>query len=51
MEYLGYIFTAWMISFIILGILIGWILLDYRTLTSTLAKLEMRGIHRRSNEK
>jgi heme exporter protein D len=44
----GFIVAAYLATAIVLAALIGWILLDGRSLRRTLGELEARGIRRRS---
>ena len=47
-PYAYYILTSYLVSFVVVGILIVWIALDYRGLTRRLRELDRRGIARRS---
>jgi heme exporter protein D len=44
----GFIISAYAISALVVLLLIGWIVLDYRGQTRTLEQLEARGLKRRS---
>ena len=46
-----FIIASYAASAFILAILIGWIVVENRTLKRTLAELEARGIRRRSDER
>jgi len=45
----AFIVAAYVVSVLVLGALIGWIVLDRRQLDRKLAELEARGIRRRSD--
>ena len=47
-PYTSYILTSYLLSLAVVGILIGWIALDYRGQTRRLRELESSGITRRS---
>ncbi|MEX1082696.1 MAG: heme exporter protein CcmD [Xanthobacteraceae bacterium] len=47
-AYADFILAAYAVAAVVLGCLIVWIWLDYRTQTRILAELEARGITRRS---
>ena len=47
-PYVSYILTSYLLSLAVVGILIGWIALDYRGQTRRLRELESSGIARRS---
>jgi heme exporter protein D len=44
----GFIFAAYTAAAVVIGILIVWIVIDYRAQLRTLADLEARGVTRRS---
>ena len=47
-NHMGFIVASYAAAVAIVGILIAWVTLDYRTQRLRLADLEMRGITRRS---
>ena len=47
-NHIGFIVTAYAITVAVVGILIVWVMIDYRTQKRTLADLETRGVTRRS---
>ena len=47
-AHINYIAAAYTAAVIVIGVLIGWVVLDYRAQRRALADLEMRGITRRS---
>lgn len=47
----AFIVAAYSAAIVILAVLIGWIMLDYRAQRRILADLEKRGIKRRSRKK
>lgn len=50
MSHFDYVFAAYGISFVILGAIIGWIMLDARSQKKALVALEAQGIRRRSDQ-
>ncbi|MEA2991170.1 MAG: heme exporter protein [Alphaproteobacteria bacterium] len=44
----GFILAAYAVAVVVLGVLIAWVLLDYRKQQRILADLEARGVTRRS---
>jgi heme exporter protein D len=44
----GFILAAYLVTLVVLATLVGWILLDGRSLRRRLADLEARGVRRRS---
>ncbi|MDA9528787.1 hemagglutination activity protein [Bradyrhizobium sp. CCBAU 25338] len=47
-PYASFIVTSYAAAAVVVAILIGWIVLDYRSQTQRLRELEERGITRRS---
>jgi heme exporter protein D len=47
-PYASFIVTSYVAAALVVAILIGWIVLDYRSQTQRLRELEERGITRRS---
>ena len=47
----GFIIAAYAVSFVVLFVLIGWILIDQRLQSRALRELESRGVRRRSEAK
>ncbi len=47
-AHINYIAAAYSAAVIIVGLLVAWVILDYRAQRRRLADLEMRGITRRS---
>jgi heme exporter protein CcmD len=47
-AHIDFILAAYAAGIIVVGALIAWVTLDYRTQRLTLAELEMQGISRRS---
>jgi heme exporter protein D len=47
-SHAGFIVMAYVAAIVVVGGLIAWIALDYRTQRRLLAELEMRGVTRRS---
>ena len=47
-PYAGFIVTSYAAAALVVGLLIGWVLLDYRKQTERLRKLEESGVVRRS---
>jgi heme exporter protein D len=44
----GFILAAYAVAIVVIGVLIAWVLLDYRKQQRILADLEARGVTRRS---
>jgi heme exporter protein D len=44
----GFILAAYAVAVVVIGVLIAWVLLDYRKQQRILADLEARGVTRRS---
>ena len=49
MSHFGFITTAYVLTALVIGGLIAWVLLDGRALRHRIAELEARGIRRRSD--
>jgi heme exporter protein CcmD len=49
-SHVDFIYAAYGAAVIILGLLILWVMLDYRSLQRTLAKFEDEGVTRRSEQ-
>ena len=47
-NHMGFIIAAYAVTAVIVGILIAWVMLDYRAQQRTLAELDKRGVNRRS---
>lgn len=47
-PYASFIVTSYAAAALVVAILIGWVMLDYRTQAQRLRELEQRGIARRS---
>ncbi|MEY9881008.1 heme exporter protein D [Bradyrhizobium sp. USDA 328] len=47
-PYASFIVTSYAAAAVVVAILIGWVMLDYRSQTQRLRELEERGITRRS---
>jgi heme exporter protein D len=47
-PHVGFIIAAYAAGFAVVGLLIAWVMLDYRAQRRKLAELEARGIARRS---
>ena len=47
-PHIDFIAAAYAAAVIVIGILIAWVMLDYRALTRKIAELEMQGYTRRS---
>jgi len=47
-NHMGFIVASYAAAVAIVGVLIAWVILDYRTQRLRLADLEMRGVTRRS---
>lgn len=47
-PYASFIMTSYAAAAVVVAILIGWVMLDYRSQTQRLRELEERGITRRS---
>ena len=47
-NHMGFIVASYAAAIAVVGILIAWVTLDYRTQRRRLADLEMRGVTRRS---
>jgi len=47
-PHLDFIVAAYVAAAIVVGLLIGWVIVDYRAQTRRLAELEMQGFTRRS---
>jgi heme exporter protein D len=47
-NHMGFIVAAYAVTAIVIGALIAWVMLDYRTQQRTLAELDKRGVSRRS---
>lgn len=47
-PYASFIVTSYAVAALVIVILIGWVMLDYRSQTQRLRELEQRGITRRS---
>jgi heme exporter protein D len=47
-NHMGFIVASYAMAVAIVGVLIAWVTLDYRTQRLRLANLEMRGVTRRS---
>jgi heme exporter protein CcmD len=47
-AHIDYVLAAYAAGIVVIGALIAWVTLDYRTQRMTLAELEMHGISRRS---
>ncbi|MDA9464243.1 hemagglutination activity protein [Bradyrhizobium sp. CCBAU 53415] len=47
-PYASFIVTSYAAAALVIAILIGWVMLDYRSQTQRLRELEERGITRRS---
>jgi heme exporter protein D len=47
-NHMGFIVASYAAAVAVVGVLVAWVTLDYRTQRSRLADLEMRGVTRRS---
>ena len=47
-NHIGFIVASYAAAVAVVGVLVAWVTLDYRTQRSRLADLEMRGVTRRS---
>jgi heme exporter protein D len=47
-NHMGFIVASYAAAIAVVGVLVAWVTLDYRTQRSRLADLEMRGVTRRS---
>ena len=47
-SHMGFIVASYAAAVAVVGVLVAWVTLDYRTQRSRLADLEMRGVTRRS---
>jgi heme exporter protein D len=47
-DHIGFIVSAYAAAVVVVGVLIAWVSLDYRTQRRHLADLETRGVTRRS---
>jgi heme exporter protein D len=47
-NHIGFVMWAYAAAFVVVGVLIAWVMVDYRAQRRRLADLELRGITRRS---
>jgi heme exporter protein D len=47
-NHMGFIVTAYAVTIVVVGALIAWVMIDYRTQLRALAELDKRGVSRRS---
>jgi heme exporter protein D len=47
-NHMGFIVAAYAVTIAVVGVLIGWVMLDYRAQRRALDDLEKRGVSRRS---
>lgn len=46
----AFIVTSYLLAIVVVAALIGWVILDHRVQSATLAELEARGLRRRSRQ-